>query len=131
MKQLIEKHFGDVVLVEEKETYLSIVCKKNGATASIFPEQKWVDVKRHIQSKLDGDFKGTHCNACAKPMAKGVNCVKCLNYMCTDCYIERFRKGMGVIECPVCHDKLGSKLDQFQVLMGVYEMKLKTGKVEY
>lgn len=74
---------------------------------NILSNSTWIDVK----ARIDNFFKKEKiCTICDDTVDKSVACCKCGSIHCTDCYIDLFEKGEGVIECPTCKSKFGRKI---------------------
>ena len=76
---------------------------------SIVEDNTWDEIKRHIDVKLS-DKKDKDCSICDNTFAGKigrVTCNKCAGEYCSNCYINIFRIGKGIMPCPFCRDTIG------------------------
>jgi hypothetical protein len=95
----------------------------NNKLISILPDSKWLEVKRHINIKLKNEIKD--CNICFNKIKTNITCNKCANNWCSDCYINLYITGKGIVSCPMCRYKTGERLPKWAVDFGVEEIKYK------
>lgn len=76
---------------------------------SIDEDNTWDEIKRHIDVKLS-DKKDKDCSICDTTFVGKigrVTCNKCSGEYCTNCYINIFRTGKGIMPCPFCRHSIG------------------------
>ena len=77
-------------------------------TFSVLDDSIWTDVRRVMMKKLADDHEGEWvCEICCEVSSTCVNCNKCSNDICGECYIRTFIEGQGMITCPFCRQKTG------------------------
>nr|QBK85059.1 MAG: hypothetical protein LCDPAC02_02580 [Pithovirus LCDPAC02] len=96
---------------------------------TLFEGDTLENIKEHIDNKLNEIYKNEKCSVCKKDITKNVSCNKCFLNYCIYCYIEIFKKGKGVITCPKCNYKIGSKRPSYLVNKRIQEIKLKIGLI--
>ena len=97
----------------ETENYGMCMVVQNSSknfTFSVLETSVWTDVKRILLKKLDN--RNEHewiCAICCEASSVRVNCNKCSNDTCGECYIRTFVTGQGVIICPFCRHRTGQQ----------------------
>jgi hypothetical protein len=124
LKCLIEKEFKgkNIIITTEQDGSLTLICNKNAIT-TIIPGSKWSRVKSHIYDKLIKNCNKEDCVICCEKILTNVSCVKCYNSTCSECYINLFKVGQGLITCPYCKNTIGSKMPKHFVDLGVQEIR--------
>lgn len=95
---------------------------------TLLPNNKWVEIKRHIDKKLTNPFF-KDCKICCEPILRNISCPKCSNNYCAGCYINIFIQGEGISTCPFCRFSYGVKVPPYLVNLGVQEIKCKLGMI--
>jgi hypothetical protein len=105
------------------ENYLLIIDEKHMTT--IINTTTLPELERIIQKKLTDDYP-EDCLLCCYKIDKvdrhNVSCTKCSTGICTECYINIFRVGMGVITCPFCKYTFGRVAPPHMVQLGILEI---------
>lgn len=65
------------------------------------------------------------CVICCEVIKQNAVCNECLNPICTDCYINIFRKNKGIFKCPFCSFSVGEEMTKLEVDIGVMTIKEK------
>lgn len=87
--------------------YMVVVCESRNFSLSVLADSVWTDVKRVLTKKLARHEDEWVCGICCEVSSSRVNCNKCSNDTCGECYIRSFVEGRGVIVCPFCRQRTG------------------------
>lgn len=95
---------------------------------TILKENTWAEVKRHIDVKMSPEIPDD-CRICmTDSIKKGrVTCPKCAGQMCTSCYVDIYRAKKGATSCPFCNHKVGNRVSNSAVEIGVQMLREKFG----
>lgn len=94
---------------------------------SLLPNRKWKCIKRVIDKLVRNEDKkeSESCNICTKQIKMNVSCPTCGDKYCSDCYIQIFKNGKGIITCPYCGFKYGNHMTDLEIDCGILEIKKK------
>ena len=92
------------------------------ATLSIESNITWNEIKRNIYKKINPDTSDNTCGICFYDLNRRVSCNKCANFYCTECYINLYKIGEGLISCPFCRHTVGVKISKSHIDMGAIDM---------
>lgn len=67
------------------------------------------------------------CMICCKKTTKRVNCNKCSQFYCGNCYIKIFTTNKGIITCPYCRFSFGEIVPDYMISICIDEIKMKLG----
>jgi len=129
-KQLITKSFPNLkynILYNDETLLNEIYLPQYNANISILKTNNWVDIKRHINTKINELWKINDCTLCFQKIDKNVTCSKCSNNWCGKCYIELFRVGKGIMKCPHCRFTWGVKTPDSMMEICIKEIEYKLG----
>ena len=95
---------------------------------TILKDNTWAEVKRHIDLKLSPEIPET-CTICmTDSIKKGrVTCPKCAGQMCTTCCVDIYRAKKGATSCPFCNNKVGDRVPNSAVEIGVQMLRERFG----
>lgn len=132
IKNIIIKNYinDNFEFIRNPETlYIEIVINNN-SKISLLPDSNWKEIKRHIDKKIIVQRNGISqdCIICCETIQKNVTCPKCSNNYCGECYINLFKNGKGVITCPHCRYTYGNTMSEYNIQLGVNEIKHELGK---
>lgn len=86
------------------------------STITLLEDSSWSNIKKLIDL-LVNTSTDVFCSVCKKIINNSIiNCTKCAEIFCKDCYAERFRIGFGIFECPYCLFKYGKKLSSKKIV---------------
>ena len=116
--------------IRNPETLCVEIVINNISKITILKDSSLKEIKRGIDKKISSQCNGIaeDCIICSKTIQQNVSCSKCSNNYCGECYINLFKKGKGVITCPHCRYSIGNTMTDFDIQMGVIEIKHKLGK---
>ena len=127
IKNLIKNHYpNDVFQFNE----LGEIVINTKSTITILPDNSWKQIKMYIDKKISVQRNGISddCIICFEKIQKNVTCPKCTNNICSECYINIFVNGKGVITCPHCRYSYGYKMSDCMLKTMVEEIKHKLNK---
>jgi hypothetical protein len=130
--RLIKCVVPDDKMVTAKELF---VCNEKILEVTIHPyspftvseNSKWADTQRMVSLVMNSE-KPQECEICMEDLGRAVTCSKCRKYTCTSCYIERFRVGSGIIQCPFCRDEIGHYHNKRELEAGIRAIKQRLAK---
>lgn len=123
IKNLILKKYinNEFKFIENKESLLITIIIDNSSSITILPDNNWNDIKRHIDRKIKGANK--NCLICCNKVKIKVSCNKCSQDYCSECYINLFKVGKGIIVCPFCKYSFGIRMSEYMVQNGINNIR--------
>lgn len=130
IKKIIEKKYNDTNFIYEmnNDTRFVEIIINNQSKITILRDNTVSEILKHIKTKLDSTWQKQNCDICFEKINKRVSCSKCSNYYCSNCYINIFKTGKGIITCPFCRYSYGTKMNDFMLPMAIKEIKYKLGE---
>ena len=130
-KEYKNKNFG--FIINRETLYMEVVINIK-STITLLYDNDWNEIKRHIDKKirLQKDYTDgvvENCTICFEKIKKSVSCSKCANNWCSECYINIFKHGKGIITCPHCRYTFGSTMSEYQIKLGVYGIRRELGEI--
>ena len=101
---------------------LEIVFIEKEAITGVLKDNTWDEIKRNIDYILSDD-KQNECKICCGDIKNRVGCTRCSSPFCSECYVNLFKTGQGIIKCPFCRFEYGHHMDDQELIMG--EMKIR------
>lgn len=97
-------------------------CDDFNATTILKNNCDIVKLNRWIKDAISGVRGKGECTICQEKMKTSISCVNCYKFHCTNCYINLYKTGQGIIKCPFCRHEIGYKLpieavDEFVKIM--------------
>ena len=132
IKNLILKNYtnNNFNFIRNLETLYIEVIINNNSKITLLPDSNWNEIKRHIDKKIIVQRDGIveNCIICCEAIQKNVTCPKCSNNWCSECYINIFKHGKGVITCPHCRYSFGNTMPEYMIKLEVDEIRHKLDK---
>jgi hypothetical protein len=130
IKKIIEQKYSDVNFIYDvnDDSGLIEIIINNQSKMTILRDNTVSEILRHIKTKLDITWKEQDCGVCFEKINKRVSCPKCSNYYCSNCYINIFKTGKGIIACPFCRYSYGTMMTDLILSLAVEEIKYKLGE---
>jgi len=98
------------------ENYMIVQNNDKKFRFSVLETSVWTDVKRVLTKKMTGVKGEWTCGICCEISSKRVNCNRCSNDTCGECYIRSFVEGQGVIVCPWCRSRTGQRFPPHMIM---------------
>ena len=134
IKELIIKNYTNNTFdfIRNPDTLYIEVIINNKSNVTILPDNTWTEIKRHITKKIIVQCDGIveDCIICCGTIKKNVTCPKCSINYCSECYINIFKHGKGVITCPHCRYSFGNVMPEYMLKSGVDQIRQKLGQME-
>ncbi len=119
--------------IKNPETLYIEIIIDNNSKITLLPDNNWKEIKRHINKKITykasvHNGSSDNCPICYEAIKMNVTCPKCSNNYCSECYINIFKEGKGIITCPHCRFSYGNRMSEHMIQIGVDEINYKLGK---
>jgi len=115
--------FGNSLIVIECLTNATIVSDLNCIVIRKDKVLKYVRILKPYKTEK------YHCNLCAYKKTDKVSCLDCKAEYCSECYINLFEENRGLIPCPYCRTKIGSKVSKEDLCEYVERIKYRYHRV--
>jgi len=129
IKNIILKDYKDISFdfVRNPDTLIVEIIINKAVKISILPNNTLKDIKRHIDKKISNQHNGVSedCIMCCEKIQNNVTCSKCSNNYCSECYINLFKIGKGIIKCPHCRFEIGEIMPDYMIPICIEDIRFK------
>lgn len=131
IEKLIKSQFPELefkmVFNDSTNHYVILLETLNGKKAHMsIVNTDWKHLKKGIELKINNEYTKAPCSICYEDIKINISCDSCHNNWCSECYIELFKTGEGIIKCPWCRHTIGTRIESPVLIeLGVREIRSK------